>query len=185
MKREDFLRRIEELTKDTNRKREDPRFKNIMGFLLAKGLLGYNRPLRKTPNARIPIVDALWAGRNIEPRILEVLPAAIARLPGHFVKNARPGPEETRILEAAARLAKGEEGPEIFGIPYAKYRIWMDLPLKDLRTKLPTEKKRLKTFRLSADSISLLKLAANREKRTEVEILQRLIGSLKSDSSAG
>jgi len=50
-----------------------------MGFLVAKGFLYTNKKIPLNPNEHINLKDAIWAGRFVEPRILEVLPAAYER----------------------------------------------------------------------------------------------------------
>lgn len=57
-------------------------------FWLQKVFLQTNLEVALTPNKRLRIDDALWAGQNVEPRILEVLPAAVLRLERHFDLNA-------------------------------------------------------------------------------------------------
>ena len=47
-----------------------------MGFLVRKGFLHTNKTIPLNPNDHIDLSDAVWAGRVVEPRILEVLPAA-------------------------------------------------------------------------------------------------------------
>ena len=55
-----------------------------MGFLVAKGFLYTNKKIPLNPNQHINLNDAVWAGLFIEPRILEVLPAAYERFKKHF-----------------------------------------------------------------------------------------------------
>ena len=62
---------------------QDRRFRESMGFLVAKGFLKTNFPVPLLPNKRLRLEDVLWAGTHVEPRILEVLPAAVLRLEQH------------------------------------------------------------------------------------------------------
>ncbi len=177
----EIVRKFERLAKRNAKRRTDPRFLNTMGFLTAKGFLGYNRPLTEMPNARIHLQDAIWAGRNVEPRILEVLPAALARLPKHFKVTQDPTLDEKALLNAAKALRTGEtEGEPCLGVDFGKARVWMDLPLRDKRTRTATVKKRTKNFRLRPEVIDRLSTLARAENTTETEILERLVlGSLK------
>ena len=84
MKRELILKRIAAAARKDQGLRHDPRYLNTMGFLVAKGFLRMNQPIHLLPNQRLHIEDAIWAGQRLEPRILEVLPAAVSRLPRHF-----------------------------------------------------------------------------------------------------
>lgn len=179
MKPETLLR-FKALAQRNEARRLDPRFLETMGFLVAKGFLGYNRPIPEKPNARLDIQDAIWAGKNVEPRILEVLPAALARLKRHFLLPKDPGTEERNLIETAHALEVGAEDARAFlKIPYAKLKVWMNLPLKDRRTRIQTEKKRLKTFRLHPTVIQKLAQTAKSEQVTEAEILERLITGLR------
>ncbi len=77
MKKEEILKRIVAKAKVDAKMRKEPRFLKVMGFLVAKGFLDVNYPVPRLPNQRLLLEDAIWAGKNVEPRILEVLPAAL------------------------------------------------------------------------------------------------------------
>lgn len=157
----------------------DPRFLNIMGFLVAKGLLGYNREIPEKPNAKLALHDVIWAGENVEPRILEVLPAAFARFERHFTIGARPTKDEERLLEIRDGIrAKRPNLPDFHGIPYGKYGIWLDHPLRDRRTRPLSERKRMKAFRLRPEAIEKLAKISAARGMTETEVLEELIGRL-------
>jgi hypothetical protein len=89
---------------------------------VAKGFLHTNQPVQLLPNVRINIEDAIWAGKNVEPRILEDLPAAIIRIGRHFNYEPKVHLELRKIIEA---LAENTEG-EFFGIPGEKIRPWLN-----------------------------------------------------------
>lgn len=170
------LARFKQLAARNARRRKDLRFTNTVGLLVAKGLLGYNRPLLERPNARIDLRDALWAGKNVEPRILEVLPAAVARLPKHFRIPPVPTRDEKQLLEAATALRRNRrEGEPFLGIEYEKYRVWMDLPLRDGRTRAGKARKQTKTFRLRGDAIEKLGELAKQAEISEAEVLEKLL----------
>lgn len=170
-------KRLRELAKIDEKNRNDPRFLDTMGFLVAKGLLGYNRPIAEKPNAKLDLRTAIWAGKNVEPRILEVLPAAFARFERHFLVPAKPNADEQRLIEIRKAIhTKTVDFPDFDGIPYTKYKIWLDLPLRDRRTRTLSARKRMKTFRLRPEAIDrLAEIAANRE-MSEAEVLEELIG---------
>ena len=175
MKREDFLKRIVRGAKKDELNRRDPRYTETMGFLVAKGFLKTNQDLPLLPNQRILIVDAVWAGMNVEPRILEVLPAAILRLPRHF--DLDPVRHE-QLFATVERLKKQKQkGPLLWGIPFEKLKTWAYLPLKDRRMKDFGKKKVTKTFRLKPEVVRRLKQLAKRQNCTETEALERsLVG---------
>lgn len=173
MKKEELLKRIVTKAKADARKRKDPRFLNTMGFLVAKGFLGANYPLPRLPNKKLFIEDAVWAGKNLEPRILEVLPAAVLRLGAHFNYNPKTHLELAGVIRALKR--DQAKGPEFYGVPYAKIKVWMGLPLADRRTKQPGEKKVPRTFRLAPAAAKKLKELAKNSDCTETEFLERKI----------
>jgi len=74
--KKDFIKKIKKLAQQDEKRRLDPRYLKVMGFLAAKGFLYINKKILLNPNGHINLTDAIWAGRFVEPRILEVLPAA-------------------------------------------------------------------------------------------------------------
>jgi hypothetical protein len=130
-------------------------------------------PIDLRPNKRLRLDDAIWAGQHVEPRILEVLPAAVLRLGRHFDLNPEKHAELARTI---ARLrAREDQGEEFLGIPYAKLKVWAEMPLPDRRVKPATEKKVAKTFRLHPQAVERLQAMARERETTETAILESLI----------
>ncbi len=175
MNNDEILKKIQRRARMNQRNRLDARFLNTMGFLVAKGFLHVNYEIQHYPNKRISIKDAIWAGRNVEPRILEVLPAAILRLDRHFDFNPKIHKE---LILPLAQLRKGEaEGNEFMGIPYQKLKQWRDIKLQDRRTKTQKEKRVMKTYRLRPDVIAYLEKIAKEQGRTVTDCLEaRILG---------
>ena len=173
MTRDELLKRIKQKANRDARKRLDPRFRRTMGFLVAKGFLQTNFEVQKLPNQRLRIEDAIWAGRNVEPRILEVLPAAVLRLEKHFDLNEGMHKELARVVR---QLRDGvEAGDEFCEIPFHKLKVWANLSLQDGRTKTPRKKKIMKTFRLSPRAVEVLELASRASGRSVTEVLEEKI----------
>ena len=165
------FKKIKEKAKRTREMRRDPRFIDTMGFLVSKGFLWANYALPNVPNKRLSIDDAVWAGKNIEPRILEVLPSAVLRLEKHFDLNPL---KHSELFQVVTQLRKGfEDGDSFCGIPYKKLKIWANLKLKDGRVKTTSEKKVTKTFRLTPNAVLALKHLAKSLDCTETEVLER------------
>lgn len=180
MNREDTLKRIREAAGKDKRRRADPRYRMTLGFLVAKGFLDTNDAVARLPNQRLRIEDAIWAGTYVEPRILEVLPAAILRLPRHFDLARGRHPELVTVVE---RLRRGEkEGPDLWKIPFRKFVHWANLPLRDRRTKLPKEKRIVKTFRLTPASVARLQALCTALGCNATEALETVL--LRSERSA-
>lgn len=143
MNRAEFLKKIKILARQDNRNRQDPRYLHTMGFLVAKGFLYTNTKLPLRPNARLKIDDVIWAGQNIEPRILEVLPAAVLRFKAHFDFDPK---KHVELHLAFNAIKKNLEG-DFFGIKITKLKPWLNIKLKDGRTKQVADRKITKTFR--------------------------------------
>jgi hypothetical protein len=172
---ERLLNRIRKRAQADAKLRLDPRYLTTMGFLVAKGFLKANRPLPALPNQRLRIEDALWAGKNVEPRILEVLPAAVLRLGRHFDLDPEQHPELARVIHQLKTFAV--KGDDFLGMPFAKIKVWADFPLRDKRVKASREKKIVRTYRFSPAVLDLLKKKAQAENCTETEILEKLVAS--------
>lgn len=173
MKHKEIVKKIVELAKRDEEYRRDPRYLNSMGLLLAKGFLKTNLPIPLRPNQRLHLEDVIWAGRNIEPRILEVLPAAIVRMPQHFDLDAE---KHVRLFQVVTSLKKQEpQGEPLWGIPYDKIKQWMDLPISDRRVKDLNEKRIAKNFRLKPKTIAALRKQSKKLGCSETEVLERAV----------
>lgn len=173
MKKADLLKKIARAAKEDEKKRHDRRYLEVMGFLVAKGFLRSNQDILPAPNKRVLIDDAIWAGKNVEPRILEMLPAAVLRLPKHFDLDRAKHTELAVTIDRLKRM--DADGPALWGIAYNKLKVWTDFDLRDGRTKTFGEKKVTKTFRLSPAAISKLKERAKKLRCTETEALEKAI----------
>ena len=173
MNKEILIKKIKEKARQDKKKRCDPRFLDTMGFLIAKGFLRANFEIHLLPNKRLRIEDAIWAGQNVEPRILEVLPAAILRLSKHFDLDPKNHPDLARVVDHLRR--RDEKGEAFCGMPYEKIKMWAEFPLRDKRMKTLTEKKVSKTFRLDPAAIERLRKLAEKRGSTETEVLEMLL----------
>jgi len=176
MTKKDTLEKIIRAAERDRKRRRDPRYLETMGFLVAKGFLRTNQALPLLPNKRIAISDAVWAGMKVEPRILEVLPAAVLRLPRHFDLEAHA---HGNLFHTVERLRRREEcGPPLWGMPYEKIKVWVHLRLSDGRVKDMACKKVAKTFRLKPEAIEKLRRLSIEWGCTETEAVERsLIGA--------
>lgn len=173
MIRKAIIQKIKIKAKRDRKNRLDPRFLDTMGFLVAKGFLRTNFNVQHMPNKRINIKDAIWAGQNVEPRILEVLPAAILRLEKHFDLKKDQYPMLEKILNMLQR--NEEYGEAFFDIPYQKLKMWLNFPLRDKRTKAHEKKKLMRTFRLTPLAILKLKELANQKNCSEAAVLEEVL----------
>lgn len=147
-------------------KRKDIRYKRAMGFLIKKGFLKTNDDFEKFYQTKCLVQDFIWAGKNVEPRILEVLPAAIARFPKAFIfGDAKDDIQLKKVIEDLR--IRNEKGNDFLKIPYGKIKVWMNLSLKDKRTKTSADKKIMKSFRLKPET--LLKIKEMKLKNGEIQ----------------
>lgn len=156
------------------RDRKDKRYLNIMGFLIAKGFLRTNQPLvTPQPTIKIDVVDALWAGEHVEPRIFEVLPAAFIHFPKTFY-NTKKIPEE--LTEVIRQIQSGE--PQGKNFKWAKYKDmvkWANIPLDDLRTKPIKEQKLLRSYRFTPKTLARIERLASAKEISHTELIETLV----------
>lgn len=149
-----ILDKIKKAAEQDQKKRLDARFLRTMAFLTRKGALKANRNYDDWYEGKLFLKDAVWAGKNLEPRILEVLPAMALRLPKEIVLTDAP---KIFLNALEALKTKKENGPDFMGVPFDKYKVWVNLELEDKRTKPMDQKKIMRSFRLSPRCIEKLK----------------------------
>lgn len=155
MKTNKFLKKIQAKAKRNKLNREDPRFKKTIALLKAKGLLDTNLPIAAATGMKLQFRDALWAGKNVEPRILEVLPAVIM----HYRRNFLGADQMPEVLEQVIKAiqANSDTGPAFEGVPFEKMKLWANTKLRDRRTKPVNEQKVAKYLKLQMKHINKLR----------------------------
>jgi hypothetical protein len=173
-----LIKKINELAQRDKIRRIDPRYLKVMGFLVAKGFLYTNKKIPLHPNEHINLKDAIWAGHFVEPRILEVLPAAYERFKKHFSGDA----DSIKKLEQIIDGIKQKNNPKIdfYGISIDKIMPWFFIRLRDKRTKSLDKRKVSKTFRFKPETVDILKNLKEQSGQSETEILEKLITSANS-----
>ncbi|MCP4630953.1 MAG: hypothetical protein GY850_46710, partial [bacterium] len=123
------------------------------------------------------IADAIWAGRFVEPRILEVLPAAYERFKKHFYGDA----DIIELLEQIFDCIKQPDNHEIdfYGISIEKIKPWFFIRLRDGRSKSFDKRKVSKSFRFKPETVNMLKSLKDQTGQSETEILENLIAGSK------
>jgi len=123
----------------------DRRCQDTLGFLKAKGLL-WTKDIAPRGSAKLAIKDVLWTADNVEPRVIEVLPAAILHFPRSFLRLEHLPQELVDIIEALK--AGATTGPHYREIPFAKFKYWTEFKIPDGRVRTLSEKKVACSFRL-------------------------------------
>ena len=177
MKREQLIAKIKKKAIRDRKNRLDPRFLETMGFLVSKGFLRSNLDLPLFPNRRLRLDDAIWAGEEVEPRILEVLPAAVLRLSRHFDLDPIQHAELFEVVEQLRR--RQPDGSAFFDVSYEKLKVWADHPLPDRRVKPVSKKKVMKTFRFTPAAVEQLKQTSQMWGCSETEALESLLRAAK------
>jgi hypothetical protein len=140
----------------------------VLGRFVAAGLLSTNDQTVPHRSA-IRVADALWAG-EVEPRILELLPALLIKKPSFFEAAATLPDDLVRVVRA---LRRGEVPAEFRGIPGVDLARW--LPRLGRSGTLPS---RLRCFRFSAEESRLLAQLSRELHTTEVSVLRRSLREL-------
>jgi len=152
MTNNNLLKAFKEKARHLKLNQKDVRFQRTMAFLKAKGLLDTNLNIKPHLRGRLKLNDVLWAARNVEPRIIEVLPAAMLHFPKNFTGIA---PQELKKILVCIQHGDNE-GPDFEGLEYKKMKFWANTQLKDKRTKPVQEKRQPKAFRLNPKTLAIL-----------------------------
>lgn len=150
----------------------DARYHNVIGFLAAKGLL-YAPGVEPRKSAKLPLSDVLWVAENAEPRVLEVLPAALLHFPRCFNEREKLPPDIQAVI--AALTSGATDHPPCRGIPFHKIKFWANKQLPDRRVKPLSQRKIMRSFRLSPDVIAQIKTSAAAREISEADYLELLV----------
>jgi hypothetical protein len=174
MNNKKLIEQIKKAVLKDDKNRKDLRYKKAMAFLVRKGFLKTNMNFENYYQAKIKIKDLIWAGQNVEPRILEVLPAAAARLPRAFIFDATKDAKTLQQVVFDLKENK-EKGADFLKMPYEKLKVWMNLPLNDGRTKITENKKIMRTFRLKPETIHKMELLKKKNGTSDAAIIESLV----------
>lgn len=150
------------------RGRRDPRFRRVVGKLQAMGLLFTNFEV-ETGKKPLRVADALWAG-ELEPRVLELLPALVIKAPATFEDVGQLPSDLDQVVRA---LRRGETPDGFRGIPGQALARW--LPRVGRKEKLPS---RMKVFRLKHEDLRLLRQLSRSLGLTEADVVRRGLRAL-------
>ena len=178
MNKKALIKKINKLAQQDKKRRLDPRYLKVMGFLVAKGFLYTNKKIPLYPNDHINLKDAVWAGRFVEPRILEVLPAAYERFKNHFSGDADTIEKLEQIIDGIKQ--KSNHKIEFYGISIEKIMSWFFIRLRDKRSKPFDKRKVSKTYRFKPETVDILKSLKERSGQSETEIIEKLISTANS-----
>lgn len=147
---------------------QDVRYVQVMGRFLHEGLLVVNHPLRQHTQP-VRVEDVLWAGQ-IEPRVLELLPALIVKKPALFVDVKALAGDLDEVVRC---LKRDVQPPDFRGIPGKDVYQW--LRLVGRKGKVPA---RLKSFRFRPEDQRLLEQLSEDLGVSESEVVRRGLRAL-------
>ncbi len=157
----------------------DPRFSKVIGFFKAKKLLIRDN-IPALPRASVKAEDILWVAENIEPRVLEVLPAAVLHYPSS-IKNLSKLPAELKNI--ITQIKNNEErGDRYKHIEYETFFKWAQYNLGDGRLKPEKDKRITRSFRISKTSNAKLTKIAASKRITISRLLDQLVESYEKTS---
>lgn len=172
MKPKEIVKKAQAQRERTRRQKLDRRYLKVIGFLKAKGLL-FDEQVAPMPNVKLDVKDVLWVGEKVEPRVLEVFPAAILHFPKTFF-NTKAIPQDLTEIIAAIKT-KVDLDRTFRGIEFKKMNHWANLELKDQRTKPISEHKIPKNFRFRPEVVAVLNSRALEGHVSETELIEKLI----------
>jgi len=146
-KSESLQQRARRKLRQLERSRRDGRFLRAMGKLVGAGLLESSSPDVKPYDKSVLLADALWAGQ-VEPRILELLPAIVVKRPRLFVLPAVLPDDLNAVVRS---IRNGRDHPSFRGVEPDSYLSWVERI--GTRGKVPTT---LRSFRLRPDDLARL-----------------------------
>ena len=154
-------------------RKSDLRYIRTVGKLTHAGLLMHTH-IEPYPQ-KITLDDALWSG-DIEPRILELIPAILLKKPGFFKEPLRV----PKDLELILKDIRHGRAPQPFrSVPAEKYMPW--LLFVGHKDKWPTV---LKSFRFNQEDIESLHRLKNKYNESEIAVIRRAIRNLISQKAA-
>lgn len=148
---------------------------DVMGFLVAKGLL-ISSDCKPKGSAKLFSHEVMRVAEEYEPRVLEVLPAAIIHFPRSFRDKEKFPPQ---LFEVVNRIKKGSlRGPNFNGIRYSQMRRWAEITLADKRARPLRDQRKLISFRLKPSQINRLKIVAKEKGQSATGVLQELLDQI-------
>jgi len=179
MKPCDIIIRAQEIVRQRAPLYKDPRFIAVAGALAAKKLLFFDQRY-PAPKKKISIADILWVGENLEPRVLEVFPAALLRFPSLF-KAAKKLPHDLADLINCLKK-QSSAGPLWRNIPYERLLFWTNASVADGRGVPLNQRKIVRSYRILPSSAKALAQIAQERETNCSAALDWLLSSLKPQS---
>ncbi len=166
--KEELQRRAKRRAARIRQRRKDPRFLRVLGRFVDDGLLFVNEEVEPF-RGRLAIADVLWAG-ELEPRLLELLPALLVKRPGMFEMTSELPEDLERVV---AELRRGRVPGTFREIPGSDVHRWL------LRVGRPGKVPALlKSFRFTPEDLRLLEHLAEKLSLSQTDVIRRGLRAL-------
>ena len=151
---------------------DDPRRNRLLGSVFAKGLL-VGEGIAHRGDVKLDVKDVFWVGENVEPRVFEVLPAALIHFPKTFLGKAHIPDTLRQVVDSI--VSEKREGLDFRGMRYRDMRKWANRAITDRRTKPLSKIKRNKTLRLSPAALRALEKRAKKAGVSQTQFVEQLL----------
>jgi hypothetical protein len=111
----------------------DPRFRRAVKFFALKGYVMTSLIPRISYRGKLSVGDLIWACENVEPRLFEILPAALICFAGHFDAQEIWPQDLCKVVQALK--AGSQDGPDFRKHSYRAIQLWLDFETQDQRSK--------------------------------------------------
>ena len=150
----------------------DPRHRMAVKFFIGKGYIDSIMEPFISYRRRILTTDLIWAAENVDRRYMPLIPAAVARFPGHFEHRDLWPPD---LREAIESFAATEPGPDFRGVPFMEYSRWLHFQPFDRRSREPGRQVRVV---LPPALVERARRYATLRKLSRTQVLQRALERL-------
>ena len=149
--------------------RDGPEFQKTIAWFTYLGLLQHNRI--KPARFKVTLADVLVAAR-VEPRILEILPAVLAKVPDVLVFKFKDLPADLKAVLRGIR--EGVPVLKFRNVTAEEYTQWLDAPCIEVAKKrLSFRKTPRASFKRSTELGEMIKLERRQLTLTQKEFAEK------------
>lgn len=174
MNPEDIIKRAQKKAGQLKKLKVDPRVTHVLGKYKSEGWI--QAPGIKEVQGGVYLDDVLWVGENVEPRVLELLPAILLKKPRtiHFKEL----PEDLR--DAINQLKKNKLTGNFRGIPLTDCYQWISYVGR--KNKYPTI---TMSYRFKKSDYELLNQLSKKLKKTKSAVIREALHQYSQSLSIG
>ena len=163
--------RVKLLNDKTRETINSPSYARVVGVLSGLGFI-IAPDIKPLPTSKIEFEEALKIGISVEPRVIEVLPAAVLSFPKSFLHLEKAPPIFKEIVQA---LKKGIIGPDYQGVKFQKFLEAANRQIKNRKRKPLSERRIPKTFRFTPATVQFIAKRASELNLNQTTYIEKLI----------